>query len=189
MKRMTRPACIASALFALAACATDAGPKNEPAPPPAVPAPVAAPVAAPGPAKPDPVVVDNQDPDGRFTTQGNWHNATAGGDWGSNPCHWARPDPSGGTLARWETKLPASGRWQVFVWYGYDPYDDHATDVPYTIDHADGETAVRVNQKLNEQKWNPLGTFRFDADRPAIVTVSTDTDGNVIADAVKFVAE
>jgi hypothetical protein len=166
----------------LAACTAPGGGAGAP------PAASATPAAAAA-TKPVPVIVDNHDPEGRFTIQGNWHQAEAGGDWGGNLCHWSMKDPDGGALARWETPLPASGRWKVYVWYGSDPYDDHATDAPFTVDHADGETTVPVNEKQNQQTWVWIGTYRFDAGVPAIVTVSNRADGNVIADAVKFAPE
>jgi hypothetical protein len=155
---------------------------------PAPSASTSAPPPAPRPAaKPQPIVIDNHDPMGRFTTKGQWSVDPAGGDWAGTPCHWTTPE--GDKSARWEVKLPVAGKWKVFVWYGDDPADDHAPDAAYTVEHADGTDTVKLNQKQNQRQWNRLGSYRFDPAKPAAVVLSNKASANVIADAVKFTPE
>jgi len=75
----------------------------------------------------------------------------------------------------------------VYEWHGDDPNADHATKAPFTI-KFDGDTrTIPVNLRANNGKWNLLGTFKFAAGKAGSVTLSSNADGNVLADAVKFV--
>ncbi len=89
--------------------------------------------------------------------------------------------------ARFEAALPKAGRYEVrFSW---TPNPNRATNVPVTVHHAEGTAAVRVNEQKapEEGAFTPLGTFRFEAGRPAVVVVETaGTDGHVVIDAVQF---
>ena len=128
------------------------------------------------------IIVDNLDGAGGFSTQGAWYIGKAGADY-RNAVHWAEAD--GGATATWRAELPEAGRYAVFVWYGDDPFGDRATDAPYTVRHAGGETEIRVNQRDRTGQWVELGVFDFDAGH-ASVTLSNDANGNVLADAIRF---
>jgi hypothetical protein len=85
--------------------------------------------------------------------------------------------------------LPRTGRYEVRIAHCYNVR--RATNTPVTIRHADGETAVRVNQQEEPphgRLWRTVGTFRFTAGRAGWVRISNEgTDGKyVIADAVQF---
>lgn len=72
----------------------------------------------------------------------------------------------------------------------YQPGVDRASNVPVTIDHADGTTRVAWNMKLGSKFGFavPVGTYRFVASQTNRVTLGTnETDGKVIADGVAFV--
>ena len=81
---------------------------------------------------------------------------------------------------------PSSG------WTARAPNPNRATNVPVTVESAEGVKTVRVNQKVTppiEKFFVSLGTYAFAADKPAVVTISnTGTDGHVIVDAVQWVA-
>ena len=63
-------------------------------------------------------------------------------------------------------------------------------DVPVLIQAAEDDITKTVNQKQPppiDDTWISLGNYRFDADKPAVITISNnDTDGHVIADAVQL---
>ncbi len=88
------------------------------------------------------------------------------------------------------TNLPA-GKHEVRVLFA--PHDNRATNTPVTIEHADGEAKLHINQRTAGQAkdgFRSLGEFEFAADRPAVVTISNEgADGYVIADAVQFVPQ
>lgn len=190
MREWMRTVSLVGGVALVAGCASQkpksAAAEPKPAPAPAAAAPAPAPAPAPA-AKSAPIVIDNQDSAGRFTTTGNWSADPAGGDFADTDCHWTTP--WGDASARWEAKLPQGGNWKVFIWYGRDPNDDHASDATYTIETADGPKTVKLNQKENQAQWNLVGTYRFEAGKVAAVVLSNKADGNVLADAVKFEPE
>jgi hypothetical protein len=60
-----------------------------------------------------------------------------------------------------------------------------------TVESADGTKTVTVNERQEpavEKLFQPLGVFRFTADRPAVVVVSNrGADGYVVVDGVQLV--
>ncbi len=74
----------------------------------------------------------------------------------------------------------------------YTPNPNRATNVPVTVEGAEGRKTVTVNQKVApplDKAFVSLGTYRFTVDRPAVVTVSNEgTNGYVIIDAVQVLA-
>lgn len=105
-----------------------------------------------------------------------------------------RHDANGGKgtkSARYEVAVPADGRYEVRL--SHIASSNRATNVPVSIAHADGVAEARVNQRepapINGL-FVSMGVFRFEAARPAIVTIgNAGTDGYVAADAVQFVPE
>lgn len=89
----------------------------------------------------------------------------------------------------YRANLPADGLYEVRV--SYTANTGRTPVAPYRIEHADGETTVRVNQIQRPsagQLFQPIGRFRFLSARPAVVTLSNDdTTDFVIADAVQFI--
>jgi hypothetical protein len=61
---------------------------------------------------------------------------------------------------------------------------------PYTINHAEESTTVRVNQQTNGNRWNLLGEFRFGPGTAGNVVLTDEGVASadiVSADAVRFV--
>ena len=88
--------------------------------------------------------------------------------------------------------LPEDGRYEIQI--SYSPGDNRSTDVPIQIDHADGQTTTRVDQRTAPPiggKFESLGMFNLSAGKQTKVTVSGEgvTDGVVIADAVIFISK
>jgi hypothetical protein len=98
-------------------------------------------------------------------------------------------DGKGEKSARFEAKLPKAGRYEVRL--AYTPNPNRATNVPVTVESADGAKTVRVNQRATpaiDKFFVSLGTYAFTTERPAVVTISNaGTDGHVIVDAVQWV--
>ena len=131
------------------------------------------------------IVVDNLSEGKAFHTEGDWGLAKAGQDYMGSTL-WAQAG-GGQAKAMWQPDIREAGEHTVYVWHGGDPNRDHASDAPFTVHHADGESVVRVNQRERFGQWVELGAFRFHAGTGGYVTLSNDADGNVLADAVKFV--
>ena len=91
---------------------------------------------------------------------------------------------TGQNKAEWDIQIPRDGQYEVYAMW--TAMDNRATNAPYHIVHAGGETVRRVNQKQDGAKWVSLGIYPFMEQREAAVILSNDADGYVIADAVKF---
>lgn len=128
------------------------------------------------------IVVDNSSPE--FQTSGVWFLGDGGQSYNGS-CAWA---PRGSTNnAYWVPKLPASGSYELFAWWCGDLNHDQATEAQFYIKTADGPQTVRVNLRDDAGRWNSLGQYRFQADGREFVNMNGGYEGNVVADALKFV--
>ncbi|HWE04433.1 MAG TPA: FAD-dependent oxidoreductase [Tepidisphaeraceae bacterium] len=89
--------------------------------------------------------------------------------------------------ARFQLKIPADGKYEVR--FGYVASSNRATNVPVTIETADGSRTVLVNEKLAppiDNAFVSLGEFTFTAAKGTVVIVGNEkTDGFVVIDAVQ----
>jgi hypothetical protein len=130
------------------------------------------------------VVVD--DADAKLT--GQWlRSSSIAGYVGGWYLHDNNAD-KGTCSVRFDLAVPQAGLYEVRIAYAANP--NRATNVPVTIQSAEGEVTKTVNQKQTPpiaDTWISLGNHRFDAGEPAVITISNkDTDGHVIADAVQL---
>lgn len=90
--------------------------------------------------------------------------------------------------ARWTPHPARDGRYAVYVSYATE--SDAVDDARYTIHHAGGTTAFRVNQRMGGGTWVYLGTFFFSAqaDGAEYIELSNESahKGHVSADAVRI---
>jgi len=133
------------------------------------------------------LIVDNRDVASYFTTEGDWNVGSGGEDYADN-VHWARKG-DGSAKAFWRPEFPQSGKYAVYIWYGADPVNDHASNAPFIIKHRYGAASFTVNLKTDFGKWNQLGAFYFKKGYSGYVMTDNNANGNVLADAVKFVRE
>jgi len=93
--------------------------------------------------------------------------------------------------ARFETRLPKAGRYEVRIAAPHNP--NRASNVPVEILHAGGQKKMTLDQKTPppiEQLFVSLGTFEFTADQPAAVIVTNKgTNGYVVIDAVQWLPQ
>lgn len=88
--------------------------------------------------------------------------------------------------ARWDIKIPESGRYAVYV--AYHSEKGSATDARYAVRHAGGESLFAVNQSMGSGTWIYLGSFDFvpDGDNCIMLSNLSEHPGAIItADAVK----
>ncbi len=94
----------------------------------------------------------------------------------------------GKAVARFETKLPKAGCYEVR--YAYPPNRNRSSQVNIEIQHRDGKTMRQINQKELpplDGIFISLGKYEFTPDQPAVVQVTNlDADGYVIIDAVQW---
>jgi hypothetical protein len=139
-------------------------------------------VGDPGGADLATITVDDDDPGFRVVS-GSWARSEGHLRYLGNQ-HFTGPG-NGSAVARFRLDVPVSGRYSVQAWWF--AFGNRAGDTPFRIRHADGETTVRVDQRVDGSAWNELGVFSFDAGGDYYVEVSNDVAaGYVVADAVRL---
>ena len=135
--------------------------------------------------EPGAIVIDDMSLSDNIRFEGEWHEGQGGRDY-EGITHWAFKG-DGKCKAFFIPDLKEAGVYQVYLWYGGDPVNDHATDARFTIRHSQGSKTVVVNFKEKFGQWNLLGEFEFEKGRTGHVMLTNDANNQVIADAVKFV--
>jgi len=119
---------------------------------------------------------------------GDWMKSTSNKTYfGDNYIH-DKGEGKGQKKVIFTAELKEAGEYEVR--FGYTAGTNRAQKAPVTIEHANGPTTIRVNQRekppINDN-FKILGRFQFN-DGKAVVSVSNDnTSDVVIADAVVFV--
>jgi hypothetical protein len=131
------------------------------------------------------VILDSAAPG--VTRVGKWNSSTSvPGYYGVDYEHDANTG-KGRTSIAFRPKLPGAATYTVYLRWSAGP--DRASNVPVDIQHANGTSTVLVNQRQPSGEWAKLGTYPFAATGKESITLRTDgTDGIVIADAVRLVA-
>lgn len=86
--------------------------------------------------------------------------------------------------ARFEVKIEKPGSYEVRL--AWPPNANRATNVPITVEHADGDETIELDQRKSpgEDGFRSLGTYSF-RDKVAVVVSNKATNGYVIADAIQ----
>ncbi|WP_025321652.1 golvesin C-terminal-like domain-containing protein [Deferrisoma camini] len=137
------------------------------------------PTPVPGPPAGGEVVVDDGGAGTSFV--GLWRPSAMPGGYGSGSLYCVGYR---GERYRWTPRLPAAGRYRVFLWWAEGR--GRSMRVPVRVRHAGGESETLVNQRRDGGRWNLLGTFEFRADGSEWVELSGE-NGQASADAVRFV--
>ncbi len=87
--------------------------------------------------------------------------------------------------ATWTPNVAQAGRYEIYA--RWTAYPNRATNATYTVTHANGSTAVAVNQQANGGAWNLLGSFTLSPGSAHKVTLTDQANGYVIADAIRLV--
>jgi hypothetical protein len=138
-------------------------------------------------ANPDEVVIDNKD-DGfspSFSQDAWVEYIQSGGRHYGGSHYYNRRIGTGEDIAVWSFTVPKPGRYKVYAWWWEGRW--RPKDVPYTIDHLDGSTTVRVNQRIKGGRWNLLGAFDFLDQGSVAVSDDASSGYDVVADAVRVV--
>lgn len=147
-------------------------------------------------------VVDDQD-DGFFTPvsaaqrylrppskgQSWWENNTSLA-YGKYYYGWRYKRPGRGEFpARWETNVPKDGDYNLGFyirtggsWWGRNI----SRTFSLQITSADGTFPVEFRPQDTADGWYPLGQYRFEKDRAAVIELSDEGSGYVIADAIRW---
>jgi hypothetical protein len=132
----------------------------------------------------DGVVVDDR----QATFTGDWQQSTSAPAYlGGGYRHDGRT-ADGRATARFEARLPAPGRYHVFL--TAPPNANRARNVPVEVHHEEGVARRTIDQRAPRADralhWTDLGTYRF-AGTGVVVVANAGTDGYVVADGVRWV--
>jgi hypothetical protein len=138
------------------------------------------------------VVVDDESVGDFQLIAGAWGRATGqAGHPYYGVSYRSAPAGTGERRTQYRLDVPVTGDYQVLAWWVSHP--NRASNAPYTINHAEDSTTVRVDQRGQAPSlvdadrpgvWVNLGTYRFEAGSAGTVELSNDADGFVIADAI-----
>jgi hypothetical protein len=122
------------------------------------------------------------------TTSGEWKQQNATGMWGLFAFNYLTATADTASEAVYSLPVKEDGMYQICLLY--QPGKDRASNVPVTVEHADGKAALTWNMQKGSKNGFAveLGKYAFKAGQPAkVILSSAGTDGKVIADAVAFV--
>ena len=119
---------------------------------------------------------------------GEWMKSTSNKTYfGDNYIH-DKGEGKGQKKVIFTAELKEAGEYEVR--FGYTAGTNRAQKAPVTIEHADGPTTIRINQRekppINDN-FKIMGRFQFNAGRAVVSVSNENTSDVVIADAVVFV--
>ena len=132
-------------------------------------------------------VIHSKD-DKHVVTTGKWEPKTVNGMWGLFRFDYLVGTAAVPSEVTYTLPIPEDGVYQICLLYPSGK--DRASNVPITIQHADGEAKLKWDMQKGSKNGFAVevGKYRFLAGKKNTVTLSTrDADGNVIADSVAFV--
>ncbi|MFN3165969.1 MAG: right-handed parallel beta-helix repeat-containing protein [Phycisphaeraceae bacterium] len=128
--------------------------------------------------------------DANTKRQGGWQRQQIGGQGKLFTYHLIKAGPGDAAQIQYTLPITRTGRYQVSLIY--KPGKDNATNARVRVHHAGGvdERAWDMTKGNRHGFAVELGTYKFERDGPASVTISTqDADGWVIADSVGYVLQ
>jgi len=110
---------------------------------------------------PPKIKMDNTDP--RVKLEGEWSicaDPRKDYDMFGENYLYTTADPSGNKSVTWNLNIPASGLYEVCVWY---PQKKEGGFVLYSVNHSKGSDSIKVNQARCGGRWYRLGDFEFNS--------------------------
>lgn len=131
-------------------------------------------------------VVDNDQGTPAYVETGAWSTSQSSGYQGSTYRFAGSNAIAETATATWHLPVLVSGMYPVFAWFRAS--SNRTPAAHYRVTHSGGTTEVVVDQTVDDRTWAHLGTFWFDAQQGATVTLSnlSPNPGVVIADAVRL---
>jgi len=119
---------------------------------------------------------------------GDWMKSTSNkAFFGDNYIH-DKGEGKGQKKVIFTAELQEAGEYEVR--FGYTAGTNRAQEAPVTIEHADGPTTIKINQRekppINDN-FKVIGRFQFNAGKAVVSVSNANTRDVVIADAVVFV--
>jgi hypothetical protein len=131
------------------------------------------------PASTSTITIDNGHAGTRY--EGLWKVSIGKYPYGANSLYSAG---TGADRYYWTPTIQIAGDYYVYVRWTARPTRSKLADL--SVVHATGVYRTTRNQQIGGAVWQPLGAFRFNTGTAGFVRV-TDANGQVCADAVRFV--
>ncbi len=129
------------------------------------------------------IILDNQDSE--VNPNGYWTSSTHGGTDKYEEDYFHDGNTQKGSKSVVFGANVNTGTYEVFArWYAFN---NRATNTPFEIITANGSKTVYKNQQLNNAEWVSLGTYNFE-NLAEVIIKNDNTDGYVVADAIKLVS-
>ena len=131
-----------------------------------------------------PSIIELDNLDDEFSiTSGAWGtHASIDGFVGTN----YRTARGGNKSARFIPRFLVGGEYEVFA--NWTQHPGRATNARFEVTHANGDSAVYVDQRSGGGLFQSLGIFEFNSGDSGTIRISTvGTDGTVVADAIRIV--
>ncbi len=95
---------------------------------------------------------------------------------------------SGDYPARWETRVPKTGYYQLsyYLPVGRSWYTRNPGPITLYIETARGREKTVLHPQVTADNWQPVGKFYFEKDRTAVVEISDAGQGYVVVDALRW---
>ena len=105
-----------------------------------------------------------------------------------NPIYgYSEASTGSGASATFKATLVNGGKYEVYEYHPGGGSKTNAFDVPHKITYAGGQDTIKVDQRVNGEQWNLLGTYNFNANQVAKVVISGNAQGSTVsADAIMF---
>jgi uncharacterized lipoprotein YddW (UPF0748 family) len=118
--------------------------------------------------------------------KGSWTMGSIASDKHGPDYIWTSTYPKGRSLAWWEVTVPASGYYEVALWWCGGPNRSTRTIIGVGI--GDDVHIIMVNQQENGGRWNELGTWFMEKGERLLVGVSNKSfaDRVAVADALRI---
>jgi RHS repeat-associated protein len=114
--------------------------------------------------------------------------ATGAGEWKSTLARDHVHAPGTGTDSfNWTLNIPKDGRYAAYV--KYPKTAGASPSATYSLSHAKGSSAVKVDQRANTDGWVKLGDYDFKEGTEAQLKLAESGAGSVAADSVKLVRD
>jgi hypothetical protein len=131
------------------------------------------------------IILDNKSTTGvTITPAGGWPSSTTvAGFYGDDYIHDG--NTSGGKSVRFTPTLPATGNYDVSLWW--TAANGRSSNTPIDIITSGTPEYLELDQTVSGSPWQSVGVFHFNAGTTGSVLIgNTGANGSVIVDAVRF---
>jgi hypothetical protein len=131
-----------------------------------------------------PIIIDNTDSEA--SASGNWGTSSSLPHYGSDYL-WIHIPSNQGSI-RYTPTITTAGEYGVYV--RFPTHSSRSTSVRHEITHANGVTAVFINQQTCCNDFHLLGNFNFNVGTSGFLTITTTGSGSgvVNVDAAQFLS-